>query len=65
MSNKVEINPQIISEHGFSDEEYQQILSILGRTPTWVELGIFSVMWSEHASYKNSVKLLKTLPKDG
>ncbi|PKN73030.1 MAG: phosphoribosylformylglycinamidine synthase subunit PurL [Candidatus Cloacimonetes bacterium HGW-Cloacimonetes-3] len=59
------ISPALIAEHGISPEEYQQILSILKREPSLVELGIFSVMWSEHASYKNSVKLLKTLPKDG
>lgn len=59
------ITPAIIAEHGISSEEYQLILNILKREPTIVELGIFSVMWSEHASYKNSVKYLKTLPKDG
>jgi len=59
------INPEIIAEHGISAEEYQKILQILGREPRWVELGIYSVMWSEHASYKNSILLLKTLPKDG
>ncbi|HPF09317.1 MAG TPA: phosphoribosylformylglycinamidine synthase subunit PurL, partial [Candidatus Cloacimonadota bacterium] len=59
------ITDRIIAEHGISKEEYQYILNILDREPNLVELGIFSVMWSEHASYKNSVKLLKTLPKDG
>ena len=63
--NNVTITPEIIAEHGFTNEEYDYILRILGRTPTWVELGIFSVMWSEHASYKNSIKLLKTLPREG
>ncbi len=62
---EIDITHEVIAEHGLSNEEYAYILSILGRTPTIVELGIFSVMWSEHASYKNSVKLLKTLPKDG
>jgi len=61
----VSITPSLIAEHGLSNDEYQYILDILGREPSIVELGIFSVMWSEHASYKNSVKLLKTLPKDG
>jgi len=61
----MQITPEIIAEHGLSPEEYSYILQILGRTPTWVELGIFSVMWSEHASYKNSIKLIKTLPRDG
>lgn len=65
MQNDKTISPEIIAEHGISPEEYDYILRILGREPSWVELGIFSVMWSEHASYKNSVKLLKTLPKEG
>ncbi len=60
-----QITPQMIAEYGISDSEYQEIRAILGRDPNWVELGIFSVMWSEHASYKNSIKLLKTLPRDG
>lgn len=59
------ISEAVIAEHGISPAEYQIILGILGREPSIVELGIFSVMWSEHASYKNSVKLLKTLPKEG
>lgn len=63
--NENQISPALIAEHGISPEEYAQILVIMGREPSIVELGIFSVMWSEHASYKNSVKLLKTLPKDG
>ncbi len=52
-------------DHGLTDEEYGWILDELGRTPTLVELGIYSVMWSEHCSYKNSIALLKTLPRDG
>lgn len=52
-------------EHGLTEEEYNRMLDILGRTPTYTELGIFSVMWSEHCSYKNSIALLKTLPRDG
>ncbi len=51
--------------HGLSEEEYTRILDTLGRTPTYTELGIFSVMWSEHCSYKNSIALLKTLPNEG
>ncbi len=50
---------------GLLEEEFQKICSILGRTPNFTELSIFSVMWSEHCSYKNSIKWLKTLPKDG
>ncbi len=61
----MQITDQIIAEHGISKEEYQYILEILGREPNLVELGIFSVMWSEHASYKNSILQLKTLPKEG
>ena len=50
---------------GLSDEEYDTILNILGRTPKLTELGIFSVMWSEHCSYKSSKFWLKTLPTEG
>ncbi len=52
-------------EHGLTEEEYERIKKILGRVPTFTELGIFSVMWSEHCSYKNSIALLKTLPRSG
>ncbi len=52
-------------EHGLSDEEWQRILEILGREPTFPELGIFSVMWSEHCSYKSSRIHLRTLPTEG
>lgn len=52
-------------EHGLLEDEYKRIVDILGRTPTFTELGIFSVMWSEHCSYKNSIAVLKTLPKQG
>lgn len=51
--------------HGLSHEEYERIQEILGRVPTFVELGIFSAMWSEHCSYKNSILELKRLPKKG
>jgi len=62
---EIKISPQLIAEHGLNSEEYELIKQFLKREPTLVELGIYSVMWSEHASYKNSVRLLKTLPKDG
>ncbi len=52
-------------EHGLTEEEYGWIVERLGRTPTFTELGIYSVMWSEHCSYKNSIALLKTLPREG
>src|SRR5262244_839399 len=59
------ITPQIVAEHGLSPEEYRRLLQILGREPTLTELGIFSVMWSEHCSYKSSRVWLKTLPTKG
>ncbi len=60
-----EVNLDLAIEHGLNEEEYNRILKILGRTPSFTELGIFSVMWSEHCSYKNSIALLKTLPREG
>jgi phosphoribosylformylglycinamidine synthase II len=59
-----EITPELIAEHGLSDDEYQRILAILGRAPNLLELGIFSVMWSEHCSYKSSRHWLKRLPTE-
>jgi len=59
------VTPQLVAEHGLSPEEHQAIVRILGREPNFTELGIYSVMWSEHCSYKNSIRLLKTLPSDG
>jgi phosphoribosylformylglycinamidine synthase len=58
------ITPQMVAEHGLSGEEYDRIVHALGREPNLVELGIFSVMWSEHCSYKSSRVHLKTLPTD-
>ncbi len=60
-----DITPELIAEHGLSDEEYARVLEIMGREPSITELGIFSVMWSEHCSYKSSKYWLKTLPTDG
>jgi phosphoribosylformylglycinamidine synthase len=60
-----EITPQIVAEHGLSPEEYTQVLNALDREPNLVELGIFSVMWSEHCSYKSSRIHLKKLPTTG
>ncbi|MBT6104642.1 MAG: phosphoribosylformylglycinamidine synthase subunit PurL, partial [Verrucomicrobia bacterium] len=57
-----EITPEVIEEHGITPEEYERILEVLGREPNLTELGIFSVMWSEHCSYKNTRALLKTFP---
>ena len=62
---EVEVTLAIAAEHGLNAEEYGQICTILGRTPSFTEIGIFSVMWSEHCSYKNSIAVLKTLPRDG
>ena len=62
---KIKITPEIVEEHGLSPDEYDKVLEILGREPTITELGIFSVMWSEHCSYKCSKKQLRTLPTTG
>ena len=59
------ITLELALQHGLLKEEYEKICEILGRTPTYTELGIYSVMWSEHCSYKNSLVLLRTLPKEG
>ena len=58
------ITPQIVADHGFSPKEYDRVLHALGRIPNMVELGIFSVMWSEHCSYKSSRFHLKKLPTE-
>ena len=60
----VEITPELIAQHGLLPEEYENILEILGRAPNLTELGIFSVMWSEHCAYKNTRKLLKLFPTE-
>jgi phosphoribosylformylglycinamidine synthase len=60
-----EVTPDVVAEHGLSPEEYEKILEIMGRAPNLLELGIFSVMWSEHCSYKSSKVWLKTLPTKG
>ena len=56
------ITPDLVEEHGLSPDEYRQILEIMGREPTFTELGVFSAMWSEHCGYKNSKRLLGLLP---
>lgn len=61
----IELTPEIIAKHGVTPDEYERIKRILGREPNLTELGVFSVMWSEHCSYKNSKNVLKLLPKDG
>ena len=62
MSAEPSITPELIEEHGLTPEEYGRIQELLGREPNYTELGIFSVMWSEHCSYKNTRPLLKTFP---
>src|SRR5690554_1348715 len=65
VGNQTEVTVETAKELGLLPEEFEQIKTILGRTPNFTELSIFSVMWSEHCSYKNSIKWLKTLPKEG
>ena len=65
MTIEPEINEQLIKDHGLAPDEYQRILDLIGRTPTFTELGIFSAMWNEHCSYKSSKKWLRTLPTEG
>lgn len=60
-----DVNLELALDHGLTEDEYGRILDELGRIPSYVELGIYSVMWSEHCSYKNSIALLKKLPRDG
>lgn len=60
-----EINTQVAQDLGLTEEEFDRIVKIMGRTPNFTELSIFSVMWSEHCSYKHSIHWLKTLPRDG
>jgi len=60
--NQMRITPEIVASHGLTTEEYERVLKVLGREPNMVELGIFSVMWSEHCSYKTTRKWLKELP---
>jgi len=59
------ITPELIAKHGLSPEEYEKVLAILGREPSFEELGVFSVMWSEHCSYKNSRPELRKFPTTG
>jgi phosphoribosylformylglycinamidine synthase subunit PurL len=56
------VTPEIVAEHGLTEEEYGRVLKIMGRAPNMTELGIFSVMWSEHCSYKSSKRWLRELP---
>ncbi|WP_347266365.1 phosphoribosylformylglycinamidine synthase subunit PurL [Paracoccus sp. (in: a-proteobacteria)] len=60
-----QITEDLIASHGLKPDEYQRILEIIGRKPSFTELGIFSAMWNEHCSYKSSKKWLRTLPTTG
>jgi phosphoribosylformylglycinamidine synthase subunit PurL len=63
-AKKPQITPEVVAEHGLTADEYQRVLKVMGREPNLVELGIFSVMWSEHCSYKTTRKWLRTLPTE-
>ena len=65
ISNSIAITPELIASHGLKPDEYQRILDLIGREPSFTELGIFSAMWNEHCSYKSSKKWLRTLPTKG
>ncbi|MFD1744096.1 phosphoribosylformylglycinamidine synthase subunit PurL [Rhizobium helianthi] len=65
ISNHIAITPELIAAHGLKPDEYQRILDLIGREPSFTELGIFSAMWNEHCSYKSSKKWLRTLPTKG
>jgi phosphoribosylformylglycinamidine synthase len=64
-ANYPAITPEVVAQHGFKGDEFPRLLEILGRQPTFLELGIFSVMWSEHCSYKSSRFWLRQLPTSG
>src|SRR5213595_26019 len=59
------VTPQLVRDHNLTDEEYRRIEALLGRAPTFAELGVFSALWSEHCSYKHSRPILKTFPTAG
>jgi phosphoribosylformylglycinamidine synthase subunit PurL len=63
--NEPKITPELVAEHGLKPEEYDRILKLIGRMPSFTELGIFSAMWNEHCSYKSSKVHLRTLPTTG
>jgi phosphoribosylformylglycinamidine synthase subunit PurL len=65
LPEKIAITPELIEAHGLKPDEYQRILDLIGREPTFTELGIFSAMWNEHCSYKSSKRWLRTLPTTG
>jgi len=60
----IQITPELIAQHGLKPDEYERLVKLIGRTPTFTELGIFSAMWNEHCSYKSSKIHLRTLPTE-
>src|SRR3954470_9873480 len=62
---ETKITPELIAAHGLKGDEYDRILTLIGREPSLTELGIFSAMWNEHCSYKSSKRWLRTLPTSG
>jgi phosphoribosylformylglycinamidine synthase subunit PurL len=64
-ANEPKITPEVVAQHGLKPDEYQRFVGLIGRTPTYTELGICSAMWNEHCSYKSSKKWLKQLPTKG
>src|SRR6187399_2209472 len=62
---EIGVDKEVAAQLGLSQDEFNKIVEILGRVPNFTELSIYSVMWSEHCSYKNSIKYLKTLPRAG
>src|SRR5918995_152042 len=64
-SKQPHVTAELVANHGITAHEYQKIIQILGREPNYTELGVFSVMWSEHCSYKSSRQYLKSLPTEG
>jgi phosphoribosylformylglycinamidine synthase len=65
LRNDIPITAELVAAHGLKPDEYQRILDLIGREPSFTELGIFSAMWNEHCSYKSSKKWLRTLPTSG
>src|SRR4051812_10634534 len=61
LRNEPAITPELVAQHGLKPDEYERILKLIGRTPSFTELGIFSAMWNEHCSYKSSRLHLKGL----
>ncbi len=63
--NEPQVTPELVAEHGLKPDEYARVLELIGRAPSFTELGIFSAMWNEHCSYKSSKVHLRGLPTSG